>query len=80
VLPLRFRIEADARSLESGDELEIPGLPESLEAGKPLAVRDLTRGTQHALPHDLSAREAAVVRAGGLLPSIVAELPAETRA
>jgi aconitate hydratase len=70
VLPLRFRVEADLRSLDRGDELEIPGLPESLETGKPLALRDLTRGTQHALPHDLSSREVAIIRAGGLLPFV----------
>src|SRR5439155_20813122 len=79
VLPLRLRLEAEARSLEAGDELEIPGLPESLETGKPLVVRDLTRGTQHALPHDLSAREVEWIRAGGLLAAIERPLAAESR-
>ena len=38
-----------------------------LEHNKPLVVRDLTRGTQTTLHHDLNEREIEVVRAGGLL-------------
>jgi aconitate hydratase len=67
ILPLRLRILADERGIHEGDELEIPGLPESLEPGKPVTVRNLARGSQLALPHDLSAREIEVVVAGGLL-------------
>jgi len=57
----------DPDGLAIGDELEIPGLPDVLEPNKPLAVRDLTRGTQFTLHHDLTPREIELVRAGGLL-------------
>jgi aconitate hydratase len=67
VLPLRLRLESDYHALAAGDELEIPGLPETLEPGKPLVVRNLTRASQHTLPHDLGAREIELIRAGGLL-------------
>ena len=50
-----------------GDELELPDLPDALEPRKPVVVRDLTRGTQVLLKHDLTAREIERVRAGGLL-------------
>jgi hypothetical protein len=64
---MRLGLESDARAIEAGDELEIPGLPESLETGKPLVVRNLTRGTQHTLPHDLDPYAIGLLRAGGLL-------------
>jgi aconitate hydratase len=67
VLPLRLRSDADHAELATGDELEIPDLPEGLETGKPLVLRDLTRGSQLALDHDLEPREVELVRAGGLL-------------
>ncbi len=71
VLPLR-RPASDVESgdlaeLAIGDELEIPGLPDMLERSKPLVVRNLTRGTQLVLHHDLTERDIERVRAGGLL-------------
>lgn len=57
----------DPADLAVGDELEIPGLPDVLERNKPLVVRNLTRGTQIVLRHDLTEREIERVRAGGLL-------------
>jgi hypothetical protein len=59
--------DQDYRSLRQGDELEIPGLPDALEVGRPLVVRNLTRGVQFAVSHGLDARELEIVKAGGLL-------------
>ncbi len=67
ILALRLAADGDYEDLVAGDELEIPDLPEGLEAGKPLVVRNLTRGEQHALHHDLDATAIAAVRIGGLL-------------
>jgi aconitate hydratase len=67
VLPLRPAADMDPSELAIGDELEIPGLPDMLERSKPLVVRNLTRGTQLVLLHDLTEREIERVRAGGLL-------------
>ncbi len=70
VLPLRRPAAGDPGDpgeLAIGDELEIPGLPDMLERNKPLVVRDLTRGTQLTLHHELTEREIELVRAGGLL-------------
>jgi aconitate hydratase len=65
VLPLRS--DGHPSRLRRGDELEIPGLPDGLERGKPLVMRNLTRGTQISLHHGLNDREIEIVRAGGLL-------------
>jgi aconitate hydratase len=58
-----FTIAGDAP--RRGDEVEVTGLPEALQPGQPLAARDLTRGVHLSLAHDLSAREIAVLQAGG---------------
>jgi aconitate hydratase len=70
VLGLRFRTDVDASAVEAGDELEIPDLPDGLEAGKPLVVRNLTQGAQYALDHDLDEAGVEQVRAGGLLATM----------
>lgn len=72
VLALRFAGGTDPDGLRQGDELEIPGLPEVLEPKRPLAVRDLTRGAQFTVHHDLTLREIEMVRAGGLLGVLAA--------
>jgi aconitate hydratase len=77
VLPLRPAPDTDPGELALGDELEFPGLRDMLERNKPLVARDLTRGTQVTLHHDLGTREIELIRAGGLLPSLasLASLP-----
>jgi aconitate hydratase len=67
VLPLAVATPSDADRLAEGDELELPDLPDALAPRKPVVLRDLTRGTQMLLRHDLTAREIGHVRAGGLL-------------
>lgn len=79
ILALEVAHPAELASLEAGDELEIPGLPEALEPGKPLVVRDLTRGHQVAAGHALDARAIAVVTAGGCVPHAVATRSAAER-
>lgn len=83
ILPLCFVNEADARGAAPGDELEIPGLHESLEVGRALTGRNLTQGIQYAVRHDLGPLECAIARAGGrvawaarLLPPADAVRPA----
>jgi aconitate hydratase len=70
VLPLRPAPDTEPGELALGDELEFPGLRDMLERNKPLVARDLTRGTQVTLLHDLGTREIDQIRAGGLLPSL----------
>jgi aconitate hydratase len=79
VLALQFLAAGDYDDIAVGDDLEIPDLPEGLEAGKPLVVRNLTRGAQYALHHDLDAAAVAMVRAGGLLAATRAALREASR-
>ena len=64
-------LEAGRRPLPeiaaAGEELEVPSLPEAVEPGHPVGVRNLTRGVQDTLHHGLDAAAVAVWRAGGLL-------------
>ncbi|HEY2956210.1 MAG TPA: aconitase family protein [Candidatus Eisenbacteria bacterium] len=66
-LALSFGRAADLEGFAAGDELELPTLPHGLEPGRPLVLRNLTRGTQFDVRHDLDARGIAIARAGGLL-------------
>ncbi len=71
VIPFTIGAEVPAR----GDELEVAGLPEVLVPGHPVTARDLTRGVHLRLAHDLSAREIAIVRAGGIVPCAAGSRP-----
>lgn len=66
-LPLTFARPRDVDSFAAGDELELPTLPHGLDPGRPLVVRNLTRGTQLDVRHDLDARAIAIAKSGGLL-------------
>jgi aconitate hydratase len=76
ILPLCFTNQADPLGAAPGDELEIPGLGESLEVGRALTARNLTQGVQYALRHDLEALECGIARAGGRVAWAARFLPA----
>jgi len=63
VIPFVVGGEAPRR----GDEVEVAGLPHALLPGHPVAGRNLTSGVALSLGHDLSAREVAILRRGGLV-------------
>lgn len=56
-------LTCDTDQIDQGDHLEID--ISSLDAG--LSLRNLSKGTELPLSHDLSEREKAIVRKGGLL-------------
>jgi aconitate hydratase len=64
VLPLVLERDPHGAILREGDELELPGLPGALEPGKPLTVRNLTRGSQCTVAHRLELRAIERLRAG----------------
>jgi len=66
-LPLAFARGTDLDAFTAGDEIELPTLPHGLEPGRPLVVRNLTRGTQLDVRHELDARAIAIAQCGGLL-------------
>jgi len=73
ILPLVWGSSDEGAAIEAGDELEFPGTPETLIAERPLVVRNLTRGTQYTLRHDLSDGDVRRLRRGGLLAEVAAE-------
>ncbi len=75
ILALRFLGVGDFHDVRTGDELEIPDLPEALEEGKPLGVRNLTRGMQYAVHHDLEGDQIEEVRLGGRLAAARTRAP-----
>ncbi len=72
VMPLLAPAGPDETILERGDEIEMPTLPGGLVPERALAARNLSRGTQLALRHELSAHDIAVLGVGGLLPFVLA--------
>ena len=55
----------DTDGLEQGDQLEVD--VSTLKEGNPLTLKNRTKETSLELRHDLSARDIAMVKAGGLL-------------
>src|SRR5690606_47968 len=67
VLPLRFGRSSDYEKLKQGDRISIRHVRESLVSDPRFVLVNLTRGSEMELFHDLSAREIAIVRDGGVL-------------
>jgi aconitate hydratase len=70
IMPLRWASANDGRGVQPGDELELPGVPETFIAGRPIVARNLTQGTQYTLRHSLGPRDVERLRSGGLLADI----------
>ncbi|QFY11018.1 aconitate hydratase [Nonomuraea phyllanthi] len=64
VLALEFTDEADYDRLRQGDELRLEGLREAVEKGNEIRCGDML------LRHRLSARQRAMVLAGGWIPQV----------
>jgi len=67
IVPLTFANEADYDQVEQGDELELVRLREALGNGRPVTVRNLSKGSEFVAEHNLTPRQAEIVLAGGLL-------------
>jgi len=67
IIPLTFEQESDYDHLEQGDELEISGIRQLLESGRPLLVKNKTRGTEFEVGYSLSDRQKRTILAGGTL-------------
>ncbi len=66
ILPLEFAQESDYDLLAQGESITIEELHEALSSGKPLTVTT-SSGKSFTVNHNLSPRQAAIIKAGGLL-------------
>lgn len=67
LLPLRFVDPSDYDAIEMGDVLAAEDVHAGIERGR-ITVRNVTRGTTFETDLDLTERERALLRAGGVLP------------
>ena len=67
ILPLTFVNEADYENIDQTDKFELPAVRESILSADELVVKNLTKGTEFKVRHDLTDRQAQIVLAGGLL-------------
>jgi len=67
ILPLVLADPADYDLVQQGDQLQIEGIREALQAGSPLVVRNLTQDCDIEVTYDLSERQIQILLAGGLL-------------
>jgi aconitate hydratase len=67
ILPLTFRDAGDYEQLDAGDRLKLENLHQELRSEKPLTVKNETKGYSLEVTHNLSERQIAIVKAGGLL-------------
>ncbi|MDR1045209.1 MAG: aconitate hydratase [Candidatus Adiutrix sp.] len=66
LLPLDFVRPADRASIRAGDRLKLDNL-KSLKGGQTLTVKNLSQGSEFEVKLDVSERQAAILKAGGLL-------------
>jgi aconitate hydratase len=67
IIPLTFENDADYEKIEAGDDVRIEQVRELLAEGKPLVLKDETKGIEVPLKYDLTSRQREIILAGGLL-------------
>ncbi len=68
IVPLLFETAADYDAITQGDELVLDGIREALHSGaERLVIRNVTRNVDIAVKAILTARQRAIILAGGLL-------------
>lgn len=70
IVPLIFENPKDRLDIHQDDVLALPKLREELAAGDSVTVENQTQGHSFTLRHQLSPREAEIVRVGGLLNAL----------
>jgi aconitate hydratase len=68
IVPMTFASPADYDDIKDGDILIVEDIQGTLsKMVDSVRVRNLTQGTQYTVKCDLTARQRAIVRAGGML-------------
>ena len=67
ILPLEFVNEADYDKIAEGDKLSVPDVAKRIMEGTDIVVKNETNGAEILCKCDLSERQKAIMKAGGLL-------------
>ena len=70
ILPLLFESASDYDAIDQGDAFRIEGIHAALAGDKRLTVQNLTKGKTFTVRVDVSDRQAAILKDGGLLNHI----------
>ena len=68
VLALEFSDPGDYQRIKQDDVLVVDNLRDAIAAGTTVTIRNTTQDDDYLLRHHLSARQAAMVLAGGMIP------------
>ncbi|HHT9154105.1 MAG TPA: aconitate hydratase, partial [Candidatus Hypogeohydataceae bacterium YC40] len=67
ILPLTLKEEPSYDEIDQGDYLRLEGVREAIKEGKPLSIKNVTKNKEITVIANLTAREAEIILAGGLL-------------
>ena len=67
IMPFTFADGSDYDRIDTDDTLALDGIREKIADGKPVTLKNLTKGEEYALNYDYSDRQTAMILAGGLL-------------
>lgn len=67
IMPFTFADGSDYDRIDTDDTLALEGIREKIADGKPVILKNLTKGEEYALNYDYSDRQTAMILAGGLL-------------
>ena len=70
ILPLTFKSEADYDIINSGDELQIQNIRETISKNKCLIVKNLTQKKDYEINYELTERQQNILFSGGMLTYI----------
>ena len=67
IMPFTFADPADYDKIDTDDILSLDGIRSKIENGGKVVLRNVTKGEEYELSYDYSARQKAMILAGGLL-------------
>ena len=67
IMPFTFADPADYDRIDTDDILALENIRENIEGGKPVSIKNITKNESYALSYEYSARQKAIILAGGLL-------------
>ncbi len=70
IVPLVFENKSDFDKIAQGDVIEIESIGDQLNTGKKVKARNVTKGIEIPLQHNMTPRQVKIVLAGGLLNEI----------